>query len=314
MCRCISTLWCGRSCLAALHFPVMRDVESREGGISEHACTSLVNHRKRWLIYSAPTLAHYTTRTVANDDPSSSARTADSLPARGDDSSSESAPEVLALHGAYSQHRELLSELDHRVRNMLQIVIGLCRLTLRRAADLQAFERALMGRIDALAKSYELLTRAGWQNVSLDELLRAQLATLIPTHRFSVDGHDLSVSGEAVLTMGLLFHELACNARQHGAWSVPDGSVEIIWLTKADRLIFRWVEHGAPQVSHVRRHGFGTELLEGQLRHELGAASTMEFPADGMQLTLVMPLSIMEASETDGAVVLGRLCDQRKRF
>ena len=42
---------------------------------------------------------------------------------------------------AAEQQRVLVAELNHRVRNMLQVVIGIANQTLRRSADIKEFEQ-----------------------------------------------------------------------------------------------------------------------------------------------------------------------------
>jgi two-component sensor histidine kinase len=72
------------------------------------------------------------------------------------------------------------------------------------------------------------------------------------------------------LALHLAFHELATNARKHGALSSPFGRVELPWdLLPADRaarkLAILWSEHDGPQVNEPQRKGFGLSLITGAL-------------------------------------------------
>ena len=56
-------------------------------------------------------------------------------------------------------------------------------------------------------------------------------------------------------------------------------------------LIFEWIERGGPEVSAPTRRGFGSELIERQLRYELNGRAAMTFHKTGLHVTLTVPLS-----------------------
>jgi two-component system, chemotaxis family, CheB/CheR fusion protein len=206
---------------------------------------------------------------------------------------SENAAE--ALHSA-EQHRVLVAELNHRVRNMLQVVIGIANQTLKRSADLQEFERGFMGRMQALASAYELLSREGWRRISLRELMRAQLGAFVGDEpRCSLEGEDIDLSPNAALALGLVFYELATNATKYGAFSRKEGRVSVKWALNAGvgdqpQLMLHWVERGGPPVVEPQHTGFGTDLVRRQLQHELAGDARVEFREEGLEVTLTLPL------------------------
>ena len=137
---------------------------------------------------------------------------------------------VTDMVAAEEQLRTLVSELNHRVRNMLQVVIGLANQTMSRSADVQQFEKAFMGRMQSLARAYELLSRGGWQEVSVADLLNIQLAPFAAEgNRCKLEGEKVMLTANAALALGLVFYELATNATKYGALSVPDGHVDVSW-------------------------------------------------------------------------------------
>ena len=137
---------------------------------------------------------------------------------------------VTEVVAAEEQQRTLVSELNHRVRNMLQVVIGLANQTLRRSADVKQFEAAFMGRMQSLARAYELVSRGGWHEVAVSDLLRTQLEPFAAEgNRYSVEGQHVLLTASAALALGLVLYELATNATKHGALSVPDGRVDVAW-------------------------------------------------------------------------------------
>ena len=75
--------------------------------------------------------------------------------------------DVTSIVQAEQHQRLLVNELNHRVKNMLTIVISLATQTLRRSDTLEEFEENFMGRVHALSAAYSLLSQEGWQTVAL---------------------------------------------------------------------------------------------------------------------------------------------------
>ena len=69
----------------------------------------------------------------------------------------------------------MVAELNHRVRNMLQVVMAVFQRTLRRSGSLEEFAKAFRGRVMALARAHELVSAAGWKPVPLRELALKEL-------------------------------------------------------------------------------------------------------------------------------------------
>jgi two-component system, chemotaxis family, CheB/CheR fusion protein len=205
--------------------------------------------------------------------------------------------DVTAVVVAEEQQRLLVAELNHRVRNMLQVVIGLGNQTLHRSANMQEFEKSFMGRMQALARAYELLSRDGWHNVDMTELLRTQLSPFAAEEgRYSVEGENVLLTANAALSMGLVVYELATNATKYGALSAPSGHVHVSWELKRNGsaspdLVLRWNESGGPPVEAPQRQGFGSELMQRQLKYELNGQAAMEFAESGLRVTLVIPVA-----------------------
>jgi two-component system CheB/CheR fusion protein len=215
---------------------------------------------------------------------------------------------VTAVVVAEEQQRLLVAELNHRVRNMLQVVIGLANQTLHKSSDLQYFENAFFGRMQALARAYELLSRDGWHKVPVAELLRTQLSPFMPDGgRYTVDGDHQVLTANAALSMGLVMYELATNSTKYGALSLPTGHVKVKWWidTRAEggkEFILRWSESGGPRVNQPTRHGFGSELVQRQLKYELNGRAVMEFVETGLVVTLSIPVEeALEVAEVAGA-------------
>jgi len=215
---------------------------------------------------------------------------------------------VTAVVVAEEQQRLLVAELNHRVRNMLQVVIGLANQTLHKSKDLQQFENAFFGRMQALARAYELLSRDGWHKVPIAELLRIQLTPFMSEgSRYSIDGEHQVLTANAALSLGLVLYELATNSTKYGALSQSTGQVKVKWWieTRAEggrEFILRWSESGGPRVNPPTRHGFGSELVQRQLKYELNGTASMEFVEHGLIVTLTIPVEeALESADVPGA-------------
>jgi PAS domain S-box-containing protein len=188
----------------------------------------------------------------------------------------------------------IVRELNHRVKNTLATVQSLVAQTLRSAADEPArFGRDLGGRLQALARSHDLLTANDWVGVRLGPLVRAAMAPWleVDTGRVAVTGRDgilLAPPQAQAMVMGL--HELATNAGKHGALSAPDGQVAVAWQERPDGSVeFSWTESGGPPLAGPpAARGFGTRLLERGLARDLGpdAEVILEFAPQGVAATI----------------------------
>lgn len=198
---------------------------------------------------------------------------------------------------AEEQQRLLVAELNHRVRNMLQVVIGLANQTLIRSTDMKVFEKSFMGRMQALARAYQLLSQDGWHNVPLKELLRTQLSPFAAEGRYRTSGEEVVLSANAALALGLIFYELGTNATKYGALSTAKGRIDISWHLVAanDEFVLEWVEREGPSVIPPSHRGFGSELVQRQLRHELSGKVAMEFAPEGLKVRLAIPASQVTA-------------------
>lgn len=203
--------------------------------------------------------------------------------------------DVTAMVAVEEQQRLLVAELNHRVRNMLQVVIGLAHQTLRRSQSLQDFEPAFMGRMQALGRAYELLSRDSWSNVPMAQLLATQLDPFaIEGRRYTGVGEQVVIASSAALSLGLILYELATNATKYGALSTAGGKVDVSWqLTDGgndkEEFVLLWQESGGPPVLPPGRSGFGTELVQRQLHYELNGTASMDFEPDGLRVTLAIP-------------------------
>jgi two-component sensor histidine kinase len=192
-----------------------------------------------------------------------------------------------------SIRNSLTRELNHRVKNTLANVLSIVTLTRRRASTLDEFADGLDGRIRALSATHDLLTQSDWGTTPIAAVAAAELAPYIrgEDDTLVTDGPPVELAPNDALSLGLALHELATNASKYGALSVPGGQVTLCWsLVHRNLARIEWIERGGPQVAAQRPRGFGTDLIEKIVAHELRNRVDLEFDPEGVRCTLLVPV------------------------
>jgi two-component system CheB/CheR fusion protein len=199
------------------------------------------------------------------------------------------------------QHKQriLLAELQHRVRNSLAVVRSIARRSADGRNSVEEYASHLEGRIDALARVQGILTRTPDAEVDLRSLVLEELSLQSSKEGdlTRVEGPQIKVGGKAAEILSLAFHELATNSVKHGALSADQGLVEVSWTIntteKHPSLHIRWAEKLADGavLPPPSRTGFGTELIEKLVPHELKGTGKITFKANGMVCAIELPIT-----------------------
>jgi two-component sensor histidine kinase len=192
-----------------------------------------------------------------------------------------------------SIRNSLTRELNHRVKNTLANVLSIIALTRRRAETVEEFAAALDGRIRALSATHDLLTQSDWGTTPIRAVIEAELAPYADSTEHAVDlaGAQVELAPNDALSLGLAVHELATNAAKYGALSRRGGEVKIRWDMVNERLArLNWVESGGPPVGAARTRGFGLDLIEKIVAHELKNPVDLRFEKGGVRCTLTIPV------------------------
>jgi two-component sensor histidine kinase len=168
----------------------------------------------------------------------------------------------------------LLGELDHRIRNLLMMMIeAAVRQTHLTSVD--GYRAKLIARITGLHAFYEF-TRPYGRMPGLAELVDQTMRPYSANGaQVLAAGPDLQLEPSLALALHLVLHELAANAKKYGALSSALGRVKIEWkvrhvLGAPRKLAIVWAEHGGPEVQRPRHRGF---LVHGSSRgHSTGMA------------------------------------------
>ncbi|MFU1682283.1 HWE histidine kinase domain-containing protein [Phaeobacter piscinae] len=193
---------------------------------------------------------------------------------------------------AQEQQQLLISELNHRVRNILNLMRGLVTQTKGTARTLTEFTDNLDGRIHSLARAHDQLTGEQWEPASLRALITCELEAYTTGRDDEVvlTGPDVLVTPVAFTTLALVLHELTTNSVKHGALSNGVGRVEIA-LEEEDSgaLLIRWVERGGPPVAPPARRGFGSTIVENSIPHELKGDASIQYKTTGLEARFRIP-------------------------
>ncbi|MGB3821098.1 CheR family methyltransferase [Achromobacter pulmonis] len=226
------------------------------------------------------------------------------VPYRGSDSQVDGVVvtfiDITQVTHAERRHRILISELQHRTRNLLALVKNVARRTL---GDGEPFKR-LDTRLAALDRVQDLLGESDTARIEFGGMLRRELEAVGNEHQITFSGPPVLVQADHIQTLALAIHELATNAVKYGALSHSAGRLDIVWRVQPqdskDHLVIDWTETGAPVAPNATRRGYGSELIEHALAFTLRAKATLEFRQEGISCQINVPLDNNEVATATG--------------
>lgn len=198
------------------------------------------------------------------------------------------------------EHQELLiAELNHRVRNILGLIGGLVEQSGSDARTIAEFTQVVGGRIHALSRAHDLITRQQWAAASARELIQIESEAYLGTNaeRVRIKGADVSLEPKAFTSVSLVVHEMLTNSAKYGALSEPNGEVRIEFGRLADGgLELTWLETGGPPIqAPPTRRGFGTTIIERSIPYELNGRAELKFEVTGVSARFEIPSAYVEA-------------------
>ncbi len=197
---------------------------------------------------------------------------------------------LAAREKAEEQLRVVLSELNHRIGNLLTLVQGVARQTFAADRDVKESTALFEGRLSALAHSGRMATGVA-QGVTLADMARDILDGF--GDRFTIDGPDLPLGPQGGQFLALAIHELATNAAKHGALANLEGRVSLSWRAEGGSFTLDWRESGGPErppAPAAEGKGFGSRLLGHLVPAQLGGAAKREMTPEGLRWKLEAPL------------------------
>jgi PAS domain S-box-containing protein len=207
---------------------------------------------------------------------------------------------------AEEQRDLLLREMNHRVKNILAVVLAIAHQTGTRAKSMASFLDAFGGRLGALAVALGLATSSAWRAVGLRQLVHE---TLLPhgadaPGRFRLALEDLRLRPTAAQNLALVLHELATNAVKHGALSAPRGRIvltaQVVDQRAGRALELVWREENGPPVMPPTREGFGMSLLGRVAKRQHHGRLQLDWRPEGLLCRLLLPAAeVLEPLDPD---------------
>jgi two-component sensor histidine kinase len=195
----------------------------------------------------------------------------------------------IAVHVAdFEEHeKELLRELQHRVKNHVQIVSSLLQIQARRAdPTTQAALNDAGRRLSTISTVYGSLYRSGAQidfKAHLEELCHVAMRAAPDTRcEFQVVAEPVSWGMDLVMPLSLIAGELIANAIRHGCANATDGRIEVVLTRESGDVRLSVADSGArlPDDFDVEKtKGLGLQLVRTLSRQIQGTVSATK---DGM--------------------------------
>jgi len=198
----------------------------------------------------------------------------------------------------------LIAELNHRVRNILNLIRSLVSQSQHDAMDVSSFASIIGGRISSLASAHDNITRENWAPAPLARLFETELAAYLTgkQERFTLTGDQVLVTPEGYTVLALVVHEMVTNAAKYGSLCDRKGSVSVhISRNAFGDVTIAWREQGGPPVKPPKRRGFGSTIIERSIPFELKGEANLRFKLLGLEADFLVPSSYIVAMDEHGA-------------
>jgi two-component sensor histidine kinase len=205
------------------------------------------------------------------------------------------------LQAALDRHQVLLKEVNHRVKNSLQVVASMLQLQANSVGDPELSERLneASSRVNAVGRAYERLAyHADYENIDLTGYLReiiSDLAMAVAPCKIQFDAlEEIQLAADRSILVGLIVNELVLNAGRY-AYPVQTGGLIWVRLLRTDeRTVLVSVRDegvGLPaDFDPTKSKRLGSRLVNA-LSKQLGAKLTRPTSAAGANFELLLPLS-----------------------
>ena len=203
------------------------------------------------------------------------------------------------LQVALDRHQVLLKEVNHRVKNSLQVVSSMLHLQANAVGNQDLTERLneAASRVNAVGRAYERLSyTADYENIDLIEYLRQIISDLeltVAPCKIQFDASEaIQFAADRAILVGLIINELVSNA---GKYAYPDRAGGLIWVrvqTENEAIAISVGDEGVglpPGFDPAKSKRLGTRLVNA-LSKQLGGELTRPPNRIGANFRLRIPL------------------------
>ncbi|MEQ6247274.1 HWE histidine kinase domain-containing protein [Sulfitobacter sp. HNIBRBA3233] len=159
----------------------------------------------------------------------------------------------------------ILDELEHRIGNLMALVLTIAKRIGRASGDFDSFMPRFEARVMSLAATQKLLTGENWRQVTMQELAEKHLApyrSASASSEIVMRGPRLNVTAPQAQAISMALHELTTNSAKYGALATAGAILEIEWSgVPEEDFRLEWKETGLSLGAPPTRTGFGSEIL-----------------------------------------------------
>ena len=148
------------------------------------------------------------------------------------------------LQAALDRHQMLLKEVNHRVKNSLQVVSSMLHLQANAVGDPALSERLMEAstRILAVGRAYNRLAyNADYENIDLVAYLRevvGDLESAVAPCKIQLDTpKEIEFAADRAILVALIVNELILNAGRHAYPDSPDGVIRLQLVPSDDTVV-----------------------------------------------------------------------------
>ena len=211
------------------------------------------------------------------------------------------------LKAALDRQQVLLKEINHRVKNSLQVVISMLQLQARAAGDpeLSAHLTEASTRVSTIGHAYQRLAYDA-DNEQIDlclylqEVLRDLESAVSPCTLHFGAPPGIGLTTDRAILVALIVNELVTNAAKH---AYPNGSAGPIWVNlvsaENDAVVVTVRDEGVGLpvgFDPTKSKRLGSRLISGLVR-QLDAELTQPLRAIGAEFSIHVPLVTGAASQ-----------------
>lgn len=206
-----------------------------------------------------------------------------------------------------AQKELLIKEVNHRVKNSLQLVSGMLNLDAQAAGDPAVRRRmqGAVGRVRAIATVHERLYRSDdVEHVEVAAFLGELCGHLseqlgLSDGRLTVDADDTRVLTDRAPPLALLTNELVTNALKHGRAAGGDIQVAVTFRRTDGQFRLDVRDYGPglpPGFDPLRAKGLGMRIAQG-LAGQLGGHLSFEPANPGTRVTVIGDVEELTSSQ-----------------
>lgn len=201
------------------------------------------------------------------------------------------------LKKSLSEKEILLNEVHHRVKNNLQVVIGLMQMQSAAFRDVPLVSEFILqseNRIKAMGLIHETLYQtnhySGINIVSYIQLLYTYLCNAIgkPEVEFSIETPINKISIKDPSALGIVLNEIISNSLKYAFPDNSKGKISVVIVEATDDTVLITIEDNGRGIENIDKQpkGLGIELIFGLIRQINGKVEMETFPSFKYSITI----------------------------